>query len=146
MDRFNIDQGKQIKRRKSKWLNQNTTMFIKIRKKLPVVCQIGTILMVAQSVWIKSKRDSIWVRWTDWWVAERSSFSKTQIFPGNITAATDKCSLQSHDITHILTVDSCPLPSHVLQISTLTNKYIQGNSGTYNGSRSIELNFHWFFR
>ncbi|XP_037038369.1 dual specificity protein phosphatase MPK-4 [Bradysia coprophila] len=47
------------------------------------------------------------------------------LYLGNVTAATDKGSLQAHDITHILTVDSCPLPSHVLQISTLTNKYIQ---------------------
>lgn len=51
-------------------------------------------------------------------------------FSGNVTAASDKESLQSYDITHILTVDSCPLPSHVLQISTLTNKYIQGEYKT----------------
>lgn len=50
----------------------------------------------------------------------------TKTFTGNVTAATDKESLQTHNITHILTVDSCPLPSHVLQISYLTNKYIQG--------------------
>lgn len=84
-----------------------------------------------------------------WFIGWKELFPLTKIlstvvltltyFSGNVTAATDKESLQSHDITHILTVDSCPLPSHVLQISTLTNKYIQGTS-----SEEDEWELKWF--
>lgn len=47
------------------------------------------------------------------------------LFLGNLTSATNMETLKSHKITHILTLDSVPLPSHVQQVSFLTTKYVQ---------------------
>lgn len=44
---------------------------------------------------------------------------------GNLTAATHMETLRSFKITHILTLDSVPLPQHILEASFLTTKYIQ---------------------
>lgn len=45
--------------------------------------------------------------------------------PGNLTAATHMETLRSFKISHILTLDSVPLPQHILEASFLTTKYIQ---------------------
>lgn len=47
------------------------------------------------------------------------------LFLGNLTSATNMETLKTHKITHILTLDSVPLPSHVQQVSFLTTKYVQ---------------------
>ncbi|KAG8228207.1 hypothetical protein J437_LFUL004332 [Ladona fulva] len=44
---------------------------------------------------------------------------------GNLTAATDLDNLESRKITHILTVDSCPLPRKITELSGITTKFIQ---------------------
>ncbi|KAI8034733.1 hypothetical protein M5D96_012556 [Drosophila gunungcola] len=49
----------------------------------------------------------------------------TGLFLGNLTAATHMETLRSFKITHILTLDSVPLPQHILEASFLTTKYIQ---------------------
>jgi dual specificity phosphatase 12 len=46
-------------------------------------------------------------------------------FSGNVTAAMDVKRLESLGITHILTVDSIPLPSYVTDLPKLTVRYIQ---------------------
>ncbi|XP_034663839.1 dual specificity protein phosphatase MPK-4 [Drosophila subobscura] len=50
---------------------------------------------------------------------------ETGLFLGNLTAATHMETLKSFKITHILTLDSVPLPQHILEASFLTTKYIQ---------------------
>ncbi|XP_043276135.1 dual specificity protein phosphatase MPK-4 [Venturia canescens] len=47
------------------------------------------------------------------------------LFLGNLTAATDVEWLKEAKITHILTVDSCPLPRKIQLLPNLTLKYIQ---------------------
>ncbi|XP_071454474.1 dual specificity protein phosphatase MPK-4 [Hetaerina americana] len=44
---------------------------------------------------------------------------------GNLTAATDVDALASHKITHILTVDSCPLPRKITELPGIVTKFIQ---------------------
>lgn len=50
-----------------------------------------------------------------------------QLFPlvGNLTAATHMETLKTFKITHILTLDSVPLPQHIVDSSFLTTKYVQ---------------------
>lgn len=48
---------------------------------------------------------------------------------GNATAAHDMASLRQRRITHVLTLDSCPLPAHILQQPDIVNKYVQGKRG-----------------
>ncbi|XP_034139848.1 dual specificity protein phosphatase MPK-4-like [Drosophila guanche] len=50
---------------------------------------------------------------------------ETGLFLGNLTAATHMETLKSFKITHILTLDSVPLPKHILEAGFLTTKYIQ---------------------
>lgn len=47
---------------------------------------------------------------------------------GNLKAACDLPVLQSYNITHILTVDSVPLPRVITDQKHLTTKYVQGIS------------------
>ncbi|XP_068157900.1 dual specificity protein phosphatase MPK-4 [Drosophila tropicalis] len=47
------------------------------------------------------------------------------LFLGNLTAATHTETLKSFKITHILTLDSVPLPQHIVEASFLTTKYVQ---------------------
>ncbi|XP_017870219.1 PREDICTED: dual specificity protein phosphatase 12 [Drosophila arizonae] len=47
------------------------------------------------------------------------------LFLGNLTAATHMETLKSFKITHILTLDSVPLPQHIVEASFLTTKYVQ---------------------
>ncbi|XP_046403598.1 dual specificity protein phosphatase MPK-4 [Ischnura elegans] len=44
---------------------------------------------------------------------------------GNLTAATDVDALVSNKITHILTVDSCPLPRKITELPGMVTKFIQ---------------------
>ncbi|KAF2896041.1 hypothetical protein ILUMI_10134 [Ignelater luminosus] len=44
---------------------------------------------------------------------------------GNLSAATDISTLTKHRITHILTIDTCPLPRHILELKNITTKFIQ---------------------
>ncbi|XP_053952146.1 dual specificity protein phosphatase MPK-4 [Anastrepha ludens] len=46
------------------------------------------------------------------------------LYLGNLTAATHMETLKNFKITHILTLDSVPLPQHILQASFLTTKYV----------------------
>ncbi|KAH8270956.1 hypothetical protein KR044_004901, partial [Drosophila immigrans] len=50
---------------------------------------------------------------------------ETGLFLGNLTAATHMETLKSFKITHILTLDSVPLPQHIVDTSFLTTKYVQ---------------------
>lgn len=47
------------------------------------------------------------------------------LYLGNLTAATDVKWLKDIKITHILTVDSCPLPRKIQLLPNITTKYIQ---------------------
>ncbi|KAL9884349.1 dual specificity protein phosphatase MPK-4 isoform 1-T1 [Glossina fuscipes fuscipes] len=47
------------------------------------------------------------------------------LFLGNLTAATHMETLKNFNITHILTLDSVPLPKHITEASFLTTKFIQ---------------------
>lgn len=49
----------------------------------------------------------------------------TNLYLGNLTAAYDLKTLSDYKITHILTIDTCPLPQHVLKQKHLTTMYIQ---------------------
>ncbi|KAK4880152.1 hypothetical protein RN001_008298 [Aquatica leii] len=44
---------------------------------------------------------------------------------GNLSAATDISTIMKYKITHILTIDTCPLPRQVLELKHLTTKFIQ---------------------
>ncbi|XP_013099070.1 dual specificity protein phosphatase MPK-4 [Stomoxys calcitrans] len=46
------------------------------------------------------------------------------LFLGNLTAATHMETLRTYNISHILTLDSIPLPQHITEASFLTTKYI----------------------
>ncbi|XP_075158808.1 dual specificity protein phosphatase MPK-4 [Haematobia irritans] len=46
------------------------------------------------------------------------------LFLGNLTAATHMETLRTFNISHILTLDSIPLPQHITEASFLTTKYI----------------------
>ncbi|XP_011183104.2 dual specificity protein phosphatase MPK-4 [Zeugodacus cucurbitae] len=46
------------------------------------------------------------------------------LYLGNLTAATHMETLKKFQITHILTLDSVPLPQHITQASFLTTKYV----------------------
>ncbi|XP_054730012.1 dual specificity protein phosphatase MPK-4 [Anastrepha obliqua] len=46
------------------------------------------------------------------------------LYLGNLTAATHMETLKNFKITHILTLDSVPLPQHITQASFLTTKYV----------------------
>ncbi|XP_023179247.2 dual specificity protein phosphatase MPK-4 [Drosophila hydei] len=50
---------------------------------------------------------------------------ETGLFLGNLTAATHMETLKAFKITHILTLDSVPLPQHIVEASFLTTKYVQ---------------------
>lgn len=39
--------------------------------------------------------------------------------------------LRQRRITHVLTLDSCPLPAHILQQPDIVNKYVQGKRGVH---------------
>lgn len=45
---------------------------------------------------------------------------------GSFTAATDMETLKQRNITHILTLDICPLPVHITEVPFLTTKFIHG--------------------
>ncbi|XP_065164104.1 dual specificity protein phosphatase MPK-4-like [Atheta coriaria] len=47
------------------------------------------------------------------------------LYLGNLTAATDISTLTKYKITHILTIDTCPLPRKILELKHITTKYIQ---------------------
>jgi len=47
-----------------------------------------------------------------------------RLYLGNVTAATNLIFLKTHSITHIITIDSCPLPSFVTSSTAVNNKYI----------------------
>lgn len=45
---------------------------------------------------------------------------------GDAMAANDVDGLRQKGISYVLTLDSCPLPAHILQQPGIANKYIQG--------------------
>ncbi|KAK7792218.1 hypothetical protein R5R35_007476 [Gryllus longicercus] len=47
------------------------------------------------------------------------------IWLGNLTAATDVEVLSKHKINHILTIDSCPLPTKIIMLPGVKTKFIQ---------------------
>lgn len=50
---------------------------------------------------------------------------EANLYLGNISSATNVNNITKSKITHILTIDTCPLPRHILEIKGLTTKYIQ---------------------
>lgn len=48
------------------------------------------------------------------------------LFLGSFTAATDIETLKQRNVTHILTLDICPLPIHLTELPFLKTKYIHG--------------------
>ncbi|KAF5307783.1 hypothetical protein FQR65_LT06654 [Abscondita terminalis] len=44
---------------------------------------------------------------------------------GNLSAATDISTIMKYKISHILTIDTCPLPRQILELKHLTTKFIQ---------------------
>ncbi|KAK9736711.1 Dual specificity phosphatase, catalytic domain [Popillia japonica] len=47
------------------------------------------------------------------------------LYLGSLSAAKNIQTLTSCKITHILTIDTCPLPRHILELKHLTVKYVQ---------------------
>lgn len=47
------------------------------------------------------------------------------LFLGSLAAARDINTLNKSKITHILTIDTCPLPRNILELNHITSKYIQ---------------------
>lgn len=58
------------------------------------------------------------------------------IIVGNLTAATSLEILRLNAITHVLTLDSVPLPQHVTEATFLTTKYVQSKCNA-----SSKINF-----
>lgn len=56
-----------------------------------------------------------------------TSYDKIEdnLYLGNLTAATDVKWLRKNKISHILTIDSCPLPRQIQELPDITLKYIQ---------------------
>lgn len=50
------------------------------------------------------------------------------VFLGGFSAASDVETLKQRNITHILTLDICPLPVHITALPFITTKYIHGNA------------------
>uniref|UniRef100_A0A1Y1L6G8 Uncharacterized protein n=1 Tax=Photinus pyralis TaxID=7054 RepID=A0A1Y1L6G8_PHOPY len=48
-----------------------------------------------------------------------------QFLLGNLSAATDINTLMKYKVTHILTIDTCPLPRQILELKHITTKFIQ---------------------
>lgn len=53
-------------------------------------------------------------------------FISLKSISGSFTAATDIETLKQRNITHILTLDICPLPVHITELPFLTTKFIHG--------------------
>lgn len=47
-----------------------------------------------------------------------------RLYLGNVTTATNINFLKTKNITHILSIDSCPLPAYVISSTGVLNKYI----------------------
>ncbi|KAJ8961229.1 hypothetical protein NQ318_008912 [Aromia moschata] len=47
------------------------------------------------------------------------------LYLGGLAAAKDISTLSKYKITHIVTIDTCPLPRNILQLKHITTKYIQ---------------------
>lgn len=47
-------------------------------------------------------------------------------FSGGFTAAVDVATLKQRNITHVLTLDICPLPVHITELPFLRTKYVHG--------------------
>lgn len=47
------------------------------------------------------------------------------LYLGSLSAAKDIKTLSSYKISHILTIDTCPLPRHILEMKHLTTKFVQ---------------------
>lgn len=63
-------------------------------------------------------------------------------FSGSFSAATDVETLKQRNITHILTLDICPLPVHITELPFLKTKYIQG----IDCHKFYKLKrFYWYF-
>lgn len=50
---------------------------------------------------------------------------ETNLYLGNLSAAKNIATLKKFNITHILTIDNCPLPQSILAIKHLKKKYIE---------------------
>lgn len=57
------------------------------------------------------------------------SFNYCDVLPistGSFSAASDIETLKQRHVTHILTLDICPLPVHITELPFLKTKYIHG--------------------
>lgn len=50
---------------------------------------------------------------------------EANLYLGSLSAARDIATITKFNITHILTIDSCPLPRKILDLKHLTTKYVQ---------------------
>lgn len=50
---------------------------------------------------------------------------ESNLYLGNLKAAKDINTLNKYKITHILTIDTCPLPRNIRDLNHITNKYLQ---------------------
>lgn len=50
---------------------------------------------------------------------------ESNLYLGNLAAATSTATLTSYKITHILTIDTCPLPRNILRLKHINFKFIQ---------------------
>lgn len=55
-------------------------------------------------------------------MSKKNCFS---VLAGNLTAATSVDTLTTYQITRILTLDTVPLPSYIVEIPRLITKYVQ---------------------
>jgi len=58
----------------------------------------------------------------------KSFNSRVDIVSGNLAAACDLAVLEKYHVSHILTIDSCPLPSKITHLPHVKTKYIQCKS------------------
>lgn len=91
--------------------------------------------------------------WLGWFTLKFGAFNLLLIqclmqFLGSFSAATDVETLKQRNITHILTLDICPLPVHITELPFLKTKYIQGiNCHTfYKLKRFFNILYFFSFR
>lgn len=64
---------------------------------------------------------------------------------GSFTAATDVETLKQRNITHILTLDICPLPVHITELPFLTTKFIHGTRSFSMPNKTTRSSIYYIF-
>ncbi len=55
-------------------------------------------------------------------------FNSNHLPTGNLSAAVDIPVLEKYKISHILTVDTCPLPRNIISLPHVNVKFLQGKA------------------